>query len=327
MAKRFLENNPSPDLLLATDMLDVTTFLALTRKKSGSIPCVVYFHENQLAYPWSPDDRDVIHKRDKHYGFINFTSALGSDAVFFNSRYNRDSFLTELKSLLKSFPDYNELETVEKIRTKSKVLHLGLDLKKFDNYKPPKTYDQNQKPPLILWNHRWEYDKNPGEFFKALYILAERGHNFEVVILGENFRNKPEEFLAAKKKLGKRIKQFGFTEEFATYSEWLWKADIIPVTSNHDFFGASLVEALYCNCVPLLPMRLAYPELIPETLHKEHFYENFDDLINRLETAIMNLDDTRKQSLREIISHFSWEKMAPQYDEKLENLVEAGDQI
>ncbi len=323
-AKRFLKNDLNPDILLATDMLDLTTFLALTRKKSASIPCALYFHENQLAYPWSPDDRDVIQQRDKHYGFINYISALASDAVFFNSRYNMDSFLTELKGLLKSFPDYNEPETVESIMAKSSVLPLGLDLDRFDNHKNPKAGTHDKGPPLILWNHRWEYDKNPEDFFRALYIIAERGLDFEVAVLGENFRNEPEEFLTAKKKLGRRIKQFGFADEFSTYARWLWRADIIPVTSNHDFFGASLVEALYCNCFPLLPMRLAYPELIPEETHEGHFYRDFDDLVNRLEAAILNIGDTRKRSLRGVVSPFSWEKMAPRYDEELERVVEAG---
>ena len=35
------------------------------------IPIVMYFHENQITYPWSPNDRDIIKERDHHYGFIN----------------------------------------------------------------------------------------------------------------------------------------------------------------------------------------------------------------------------------------------------------------
>ena len=36
------------------------------------------------------------------------------------------------------------------------------------------------------------------------------------------------------------------------YAKWLWKADIIPVTSNQEFFGASVMEAIYCNTWPIL---------------------------------------------------------------------------
>ncbi len=85
LAQKFLASDLNHDFILATDMLDLTTFLALTRTKTAHVPTAIYFHENQLTYPWSPDDRDVAQKRDKHYGFINYTSALAADAVFFNS--------------------------------------------------------------------------------------------------------------------------------------------------------------------------------------------------------------------------------------------------
>ena len=67
-----------PDLVLCTDMLDVATFQGLTRDVLRGVPVVVYFHENQLTYPWSPDDRDVDLSRDRHYAFTNYTTALVS---------------------------------------------------------------------------------------------------------------------------------------------------------------------------------------------------------------------------------------------------------
>ena len=41
--------------------------------------------------------------------------------------------------------------------------------------------------PLILWNHRWEYDKNPEEFLQALLRLDEQGLDFRLAILGKYF--------------------------------------------------------------------------------------------------------------------------------------------
>ena len=64
LSKEFVKLQGTFDLILATDMLDLTTFLSLTRKQTSDIPTVVYFHENQLSYPWSPDDRDILLKRD-----------------------------------------------------------------------------------------------------------------------------------------------------------------------------------------------------------------------------------------------------------------------
>jgi hypothetical protein len=136
LAHQFLERVRNPDLILATDMLDVTTFLTLTTAKTSQKPVAIYFHENQFCYPWSPEDRDVIQKRDRHYAFINYSSALAADAVLFNSAYQKDCFLNELTKFLKHFPDHRGLKNVERIAAKSEVLHLGLDLHRFDQHKP-----------------------------------------------------------------------------------------------------------------------------------------------------------------------------------------------
>ncbi len=58
LAQRFLESDFCPDRILASDMCDLGTFLALTRERTARLPTAVYFHENQLSYPWSPDDPD-----------------------------------------------------------------------------------------------------------------------------------------------------------------------------------------------------------------------------------------------------------------------------
>ncbi len=124
LSKLFLASDLQPDLILATDMLDLTTFLALTRKRTASTPTALYFHENQITYPWSPSDQDIQLGRNNQYGFINFTSALAADAVFFNSRYHQRSFLGALPDFLRQFPDHRELEAIEQIRKKSEVLSL-----------------------------------------------------------------------------------------------------------------------------------------------------------------------------------------------------------
>ncbi len=323
LAKKFMAGNYDPHLILATDMLDLTTFLSLTRARTASIPTAIYFHENQLSYPWSPDDRDVIHKRDKHYGFINYSSALTADAVFFNSGYHLESFLRELRLLLKNFPDYNELETVETIRAKSSILPLGLDLKRLDQCKPQKNKDNSTcQAPLILWNHRWEYDKNPKDFFKALNILKGKGIGFKVALLGENFRKRPKEFAEAKNQLGDRIVQYGYAKDFSDYAEWLWQADIMPVTSNQDFFGGSVVEAMYCNCFPILPKRLAYPEHIPAEEHERFFYSDFNDLVERLEMAIKDIDHIRNQKVNGFVNRYDWGNMIPFYDDVVNIILE-----
>ncbi|MGD2206521.1 MAG: DUF3524 domain-containing protein, partial [Anaerolineae bacterium] len=230
-----------PDLILASDMLNVPTFLTLSRRPDcQSAPLAFYFHENQLTYPLQPGET-----RDLHYGFVNLISALRADAVFFNSAYHLEAWFDELPRLLKHFPDYNELWTVDALRARSQVLPLGLDLARFDAHRPEKGRTGR---PLVLWNHRWEYDKDPETFFRAMYALADEDLDFGLVLLGESFRNQPEEFLKARERLPNRIAHFGYAEDTTSYARFLWQADVVVSTAIHEFFGSAVIEACYCGC-------------------------------------------------------------------------------
>jgi len=319
LAHEFLESGFRPDMILATDMLDLSTFLALTRKVTAQLPCAVYFHENQLSYPWSPDDADPGLKRDAHYCFINYTSALAADAVCFNSEYHRHDFLARLPEFLASFPDHREDRNAAEIARRSITLPLGMDFSILDKYPDRSTDDVNTGAetdvPLIVWNHRWEYDKNPEDFFHALFSLQDLGVAFNVAVLGEAYQRQPPIFAQARERLASHIVHWGYVKCYADYVGWLHRADIIPVTSVHDFFGVSVVEALYCGCYPLLPQRLAYPEHIPASLSAECFYADLDDLIRRLAHLCRSVPAQHLTSIREQVGRYSWEKMAPRYDE------------
>jgi glycosyltransferase involved in cell wall biosynthesis len=307
-----------PDLILASDMLNLPIFLTLGGERLASVPVALYFHENQLTYPLQPGE-----KRDLHYGFINFVSVLRADAVFFNSAYHLNAFFEELPRLLKHFPDYNELRMIESVRARSQVLPLGLDLARFDAHRPEQPTTGR---PLVLWNHRWEYDKDPGAFFRAIYALADEadrsgGADFGLILLGESFRNRPAEFLQARQRLPERIIHFGYAEDAATYARLLWQADVVVSTALHEFFGAAIVEACYCGCFPILPRRLSYPELVPREHHASCLYDDFDGLLNRLRHAVHHAAEVRSFSLRQHVARFDWLQVAARYDDLLERVV------
>ncbi len=322
LARRFLGSGLRPDLLLATDMLDLTTFLALTRRRTAAVPTAVYFHENQMGYPWSPRDPDPARGRDQHYAFINYSSALAADRVFFNSGYHRRSFLDQLPRFLRQFPDHQDLENVALIGAKSEVLPLGVDLRRLD----AAGAESHGKAsfggaPLIVWNHRWEHDKNPQEFVQALLALHDRGVDFRVAILGEGCRREHPVFETARDRLQDKVVRYGYVKDFTQYADWLWRADIAPVTSRQDFFGVSLVQALYCGCYPLLPRRLSYPELVPCETYPEVFYDDFQDLVEKLARAIEGIDAVRRRSFRRCITGYDWQSLGPVYDKVLDGLA------
>jgi glycosyltransferase involved in cell wall biosynthesis len=322
LAREFLESDHVPDLILATDMLDLAGFMGLTRKKLGNTPVAIYFHENQLTYPWSPNDRDRRKNRDRHYCFINIQSALAADRVLFNSHFHMRSFLGAIPGFLNAFPDYNEEGAVDRIREKSSVLSLGMDLARFDGMCPGDvSQDSGKDSRLLLWNHRWEYDKNPGEFFDVMYTLEKKGTDFALAILGEESGSVHPAFTKAKETLKHRIRQFGYASSFDEYARWLWKAGILPVTSNQDFFGISIMEAMYCRCVPLLPRRLTYPELIPEGKFPHIFYDSADELVEKLERFIVSGPPYEGNSFRRLARQYDWSIMIDIYDEVFERLA------
>jgi len=319
LAQKMKKLKFKPDLLLVTDMLDLTTFLALTKKQTAHLPVAIYFHENQITYPWSPADADKKMERNNQIGFLNYTSALAADWVCFNSDYHHDNFLNALPAFLRQFPDFQELDLVDFIQQKSSVLPLGMDLKKFDSYKMEITNDI----PIILWNHRWEYDKNPTSFFKILFQLKKEKIDFRLVVLGKNYQQSPPIFAEAKTYLKEEILHFGYASDLATYAKWLWQADILPVTNVQDFFGGSIVEAIYCNIYPILPNRLAYPAHIPLEHHQKHFYDGTDEqLYLKLKKVLLDFKASSTAfETKNYVHHYDWRIFARAYDDFFSNIV------
>ncbi len=301
-----------PDLILASSMMDLSTFCALTRERLADVPVAMYFHENQLSYPQS--------RRQNHgwrYGFINYVSALCADANFFNSRFHLNDFLAQLPRMLKHFADYNELKTIDQIRAKSSVLPLGIDLRRFDQHK---ARSETGAPPIILWNHRWEHDKDPATFVESMIALADEGYDFQLAITGERFGELPESFKRAQSQLGDRIIQLGFVDSFEEYARLLWRADYVVSTARQEFFGLSVCEAIYCGCIPILPDRLNYPDLITEEFKPYCLYQR-DRLKAQMRFHLegeLGLDTT---ALRDKIADFDWRLIAPRYDEAVAALV------
>ena len=304
-----------PDVILATDMVNLPTWLGLVRPLLADTPIVLYCHENQLTYPLPPG-----FKRDLTYGVINWLSMLAADRVCFNSQFHRDQFFDELPRLLKHYPDYNHLDLIDAVRARSQVLPVGCDLRGLAVDRQAARAD---RPPIVLWNQRWEYDKNPTEFFAVLQRLADEGVDFGVAVAGENLRQTPSEFIEARERLGERVVHWGYVEGRAAYGRLLAAADVVVSTAWHEFFGVATVEAIFCGCLPLLPNRLSYPELIPAAWHDLCLYADSDDLVARLRRALTERQPAPPE-LRQAMARFDWEALAPIYDDLLEEVARAG---
>lgn len=298
-----------PDLIITTDMLDLAVLRGLLSEERAGIPCLLYMHENQLTYPWSPTDQDISLKRDRHYAWINYTSMLAADQVAFNSNYHRQSIFDALPAYLGAFPDCQHLDRVETIRDRSIVLHLGMEYGRRSDSQPPNDI------PVLLWNHRWEYDKGPQEWCDAIADLASR-YRFEVIVCGKSYRKYPPVFDSLRDALGDRCIHWGYADNQETYLSLLDRADILPVTSRQDFFGISVVEAIYHRCMPLLPKRLAYPDYIDPASHPSYYYDDFCTALGAL------LGDWPRScsDASALVERFAWPLTITAYDEVISAL-------
>jgi glycosyltransferase involved in cell wall biosynthesis len=311
-----------PDLIFATDMVNVPAFLALTRGAFNETPILLYFHQNRLTHPLAPDET-----RDHSFSYINYLSALTADRVVFNSHFHFQEFTDALPILLGSFPDYTHLEKTREIRQKSVVLHRGMSLKQFDefaNAHEPLSWGIGAKSPIILWNHRWDEDKNPHAFFRLLNRLDDVGCKFRLILAGEHFTMQPQSFDQSFQRFADRILHYGYAEDVEEYGKLLHRADLVISTAVHEFFGVTLMEAIYCGCHPLLPNKLSYPELIPESLHEPLLhapvlYENEDQLFDIMHRILKGEERLLpSETLKQIPASLDWSVHVHAFDALVE---------
>ncbi len=297
------------DLVVTSDMLSVSDLKSLWG--AASPPIVLYFHENQLTYPVPKGE-----ERDNHFGFTDITSCLSASAVLFNSRFHYRIFFSELPRFLSKMPEYKPMWVCEEIEEKSTIMYPGLSLPG----KQPLEHRWKTDDTLVLWNHRWEFDKGPEFFFEVLYELDARAVPFSIALAGENFQTVPRPFIEGKAHFGDRIMQYGYIESKEEYYSLLSASNIVISTAIQENFGISIVEAVSAGCYPLLPHRLSYPEIIPEQYHSACLYTDEEDLINKLVDIVKN-KSPQPSGLAEAVSTYAWKKNIDQYDTFFETVA------
>jgi glycosyltransferase involved in cell wall biosynthesis len=304
-----VKNLAQYDLILTTDMMNLTDFMALAGRDLP--PVVMYFHENQLSYPLG------FHgKKESHLGFANMISGVAADGLLFNSAYHLKAFLGEAGRLIKQMPDTRPGWMLSALELKARVLYPGC---RFGA--APFAVEKNPLDrPLIIWNHRWDYDKEPAVFFKVLSELKKKGVGFYLALLGEQYEIIPEEFVRAKEMFKEEILVYGYLESREQYLSWLSKGSVVVSTAIQENFGISVVEAVRHGCFPLLPNRLSYPEIMPEKFHEHLLFRSASDLGLKLENFLQDPDRffSIRQSLSDYATRFSWEFLSKQYDNILE---------
>jgi glycosyltransferase involved in cell wall biosynthesis len=299
------------DFLVATDMLDLPAFLALSRPRFSSLPLLLYMHENQFTYP-----RLRGTKLNSWFGQVNYLAACVADGVAFNSDYHRVDFLGALRTLATQPNNWLIPESIDAIEAKSFVLPIGVELAWLDEHRAD---PDPGEPPLVLWNHRWEFDKAPEMFARVVERLAD-SVRFRLALAGDPGPNPHPALVQLGESLADRVVHTGYLASAADYARLLWRSDIIVSTTRHEFFGVGMVEALYAGCVPVAPNRFNYPALVPPELRATCLFETEAEFESKLRALLTGpLPDTT--SLRASATRFAWPNVTPVWDAALDRLA------
>ncbi|WP_301387444.1 tRNA-queuosine alpha-mannosyltransferase domain-containing protein [Thalassolituus sp. UBA2590] len=261
-----------PHHILATSMVDIATIKGLHPELAG-IPVTLYFHENQFAYPVGDRQHSSIDPQ-----MVQLYGALTSERCLFNSRFNLESMLEGVTELLRKLPDAIPDHVVDELRAKSSVLPVAVDTVNTDTIPA-----QPGTMPMILWNHRWEYDKRPDRFEAVLDTLANRGVDFQLALLGPRPEKVPGELSAIREKHAARIVADGMVPR-AEYETLLKRARVVISTADHEFQGLSMIEAVSAGAMPVVPDALCYREQYPGRFR--YSPGNIDDATDRVCDAL-----------------------------------------
>jgi glycosyltransferase involved in cell wall biosynthesis len=300
------------DAVVATSLMNAADFRAAARL---AVPLIVYLHENQLRYPRPPDE-----PLDHGLALASLASAAAADALVFNSRFHRRDFFEGLADWVRRFPEHAPRRTVAALRRRACVIPPGIE---WDALSSP-AGRKSAGPPVILWNHRWEFDKNPGAFFSALGALANRGLKFQLVLLGENSQFVPKPFLAARERFGPGILRYGYAPSRRDYLRWLGRSDIVVSTARQENFGISVVEAIAAGAFPVLPARLSYPEILPAAADHACFYRTQVELVSRLGGLLARPETIASGRARRAraMRRYDWSIIAPRLDALVDEIVD-----
>lgn len=256
-------HRPQIDAIFATSLMGAADLRALLPAHLRAVPLILYMHENQAAYPMSGSPR-VDPKRDVHFAITNLTSVLAADLVIWNSEWNRRSFAEGMEAILRR-ANAVELDCwQERMDERSRVIWPPVEDPPDGGAAPEVLHNSGGAGPVrVVWPHRWEHDKGPDEL---LELAGRDGDRLDLrwTVLGWQYPTVPEALVELGRRHAARIDHMGHEPDRARYWAHLRRADWVLSTARHEYFGIAVVEALLAGCLPWLPDRLSYPEILPD---------------------------------------------------------------
>lgn len=317
----FLDPKLAPVLEQEFSGVVVTSTVDLAAMKAlfpalRSRPTLLYMHENQFAYPSNPAEdpkrasRQQAHRIDAC--MVQLYALLAADLVVFNSEYNRASMREGITKLMAKMPVALDLSRIDRCLDRARIVAVPLE----DGHnKLPRSGRGEAGAPVIVWNHRWEFDKAPERFLAALDRLSEEGVDFSLMLLGPNADQSHPVLREILQRHAARVWIHQNIENREAYFRALASADIAVSTALHDFQGVSMMEASRCGVYPVVPDRLAYREFYPPRFRYPSFPADPERECEALVRAIKSAIEDRQAGLAlpRQMQRYNWSALATQY--------------
>lgn len=309
--EEFVVDVGRPDVVLVSGLVDVAQLLGFTRRSLGDVPVVVMQHESQLLYPAPTGNVDG------EAALRNWQSWLAADLVLFNSDHHRTSLVSALGSFLRNQPEPDQVPMLEEVIGRFETMPIGLELEWLDET-PANRTPLDPAGPVVLWPHRWEPDKAPEVFLGALRTLRASGRRVRLVLAGEPGPSESAARTAIREEFDEWIVAVGPFDRH-TYQRHLRRSDIVVSCAEHEFFGVGVAEALAAGAEPVLPHRLAYPELIDEPWRSQALYPDrtFGSALAAAVDRVSDPDRSIDDGLARSMARFSWSVIGPRLDARL----------
>ena len=249
-------------------------------------PNLVYFHENQFAFPGKQNLTAL-----RTMQVTEIYTALAADQLAFNSKFNADSFLDGAAELLKQLPDEVPGHLLDTIAQKLTILPVPLSIPETVHSSLNSSATTMTKRPngylRVLWNHRWEDDKG----LDLLAAIIEQSHRqalpVHFVIGGPRH---PKAATAFQKQIAPFSNLVSILPYFPDHRHYLVEVSrchAVLSTAKHEFQGIAVMEAALMGLYPVVPNHLVYPEYIPS---KYCYDQNANDRSETVRNACKALE-------------------------------------
>ncbi|XP_050832861.1 glycosyltransferase-like domain-containing protein 1 isoform X4 [Serinus canaria] len=281
-------------ILFASSVLNLAELAAL-RPDLGKLKKVLYFHENQLAYPVQK-----CQERDFQYGYNQILSCLVADVVVFNSAFNMESFLKSIGKFMKLIPDHRPKDLERIIRPKCQVLYFPVRFPDVSRFMPEHKLARLGKVIGVKRNgDAYQSEGLPGQQESRAVMKTSDAHP-------ESGLCEPQPGLCTTQHEGLPSPAAAPVQAEAPESTNPCQGEdkqrltfnLSNILSGLDYQQRPLhiawphrwIEAVHCGCYPLCPKALVYPEIFPA----EYLYSTPEQLFKRLQNFCKRPDIVRR---------------------------------